>query len=223
MTTETKNRHKIVDSNEPESIRSKLLELGWEQKKLYSGDYSFFTVDFKKVGIERKEVGDLLNSMGDRLAKQLDNMTEYYDFPILLIEGILRIEVGSGKIVSDRGIEGWYMATLRNFIRSWQDRGVTIENTFSVRDTIQRLNELYAYYQKATHTGGLVRKTVGDKRLLAFPSGVGIKTAEKILDGRSLAEIAGMSVDELMLIDGVGEKRAEDIRVHFHMKKGDSK
>jgi len=213
------NRYKTVDSNEPEGIRTRLLELGWVQKRLPSADYSFFTVDFKKVGIERKEVLDLISSLGDRLAWQLEKMAEYYDFPILLIEGSLKQVVGTGRIVSSRGVEQWYMSTLRDFLRTWQDRGLTIETTFTPRDTVQRLNELYAYYQKAVHTGGLKKPSTGDRRLLAFPSGVGLKTAEKILAGRSLVEIAAMSVADLMTIDGVGQKRAEDIRVHFNLKK----
>ena len=216
--SEVRDRHKIVDSNEPESIRTKLLENGWEQGRLFSGDYSFFTIDFKRVGIERKEVGDLIASLGERLSRQLDSMLDYYDFPILLIEGTLKQVADTGQILSSRGLERWLMNTLRNFIRTWQDRGITIETTFTTRDTIQRLGELYAYYQKVAHTGGLTRKQVGDKRLLAFPQGVGLKTAEKVLEGRSLHDVAEMSVVQLREIESVGQKRAEDIRIHFNRR-----
>lgn len=216
--SEPVSRHKIVDSNEPESIRTKLLALGWEQSRLFSGDYSFFTIDFKKVGVERKEVGDLIASLGDRLSRQLDSMLDYYDFPILLIEGTLKQVADTGQIISSRGLEQWFMNTLRNFLRTWQDRGLTLETTFTTRDTIQRLGELYAYYQKAAHTGGLTKPQVGDKRLLAFPQGVGLKTAEKVLKDRSLHDIAEMSVVQLREVDGVGQKRAEDIRIHFNRR-----
>ena len=37
-------RHiKIVDSNEPSQIRNRLNELGWQQRRLQSGDYMFWT------------------------------------------------------------------------------------------------------------------------------------------------------------------------------------
>jgi len=46
---------------------------------------------------------------------------------------------------------------------------------------------------------------------------VGIKTAENIL-GKfgSLHNVAGASIKELVEVDGVGEKRAESIVVHFN-------
>lgn len=50
-------RHKkVVDSREPESIRTKLLETGWSQQALYTADFMFYTINFKSVGIERKSI-----------------------------------------------------------------------------------------------------------------------------------------------------------------------
>ena len=216
MTTIT-DRHKTVDSNEPWEIREKLLATGWAQSKLPAGDFSFFTIDFKRVGIERKTIEDLLASLSDRFTRQLDEIVNRYDFAILLIEGSWHRVMGTNQIVSRRGIERYYMTTVRNLLRSWQDRGLTIENTLSMEDTINRLGEIYAYYQKAAHTGGLTKRQVGDKRLLAFPDGVGIKTARRILkELGSLRAVAEASIDRLVQIENVGAKRAESIAAHFN-------
>jgi ERCC4-type nuclease len=218
MVTQEVVKNKYVDSNEPWDIREQMLTIGWEQKGLVSGDYFFWSIDWKKIGIERKTVEDLLGSLSKRLAQQLDNMLNFYDFSILLIEGYgnLKQVVDTGQIVTSRGVEQWYMKTLRNFLRSWQDRGLTLEMTTSSKDTVRRVNEIYAYYQKEVHTSGLKRQYVGDRRLLAFPEGVGIKTAKKILDEMgSLHNVACVSKEELMTIDGVGEKRAEDIKAFY--------
>ena len=85
---ELPQRLKVVDSREPSEVRQKLLEFGWEQRKLFSADYWFFTYDYKKVGIERKEVGDLFASLSvitnentgekksGRLTQQIEAMIE---------------------------------------------------------------------------------------------------------------------------------------------------
>lgn len=201
-------RRKTADSYEPWEIVSELLKVGWERNPLRFGDYSFLTIDFKKVGIERKKIQDLIGSIGERLAKQLQGMLDYYDFTILLIEGTIKYT--DGKILTSRGIERVMMEGYRNFVRTWQDRGVTIERTSGHQDTIVRLNELYAYYQKLAHTGGVKKRQVGDPRLLAFPPTVGIKTGKIILDELgTLQNIGNANLATLQGIPGIGPKRAE--------------
>jgi Fanconi anemia group M protein len=55
-----------------------------EEKQLKVGDYLLS----KRVCVERKAIGDFLQSIVDsRLFKQLSNMNESYDNPVLIIEG----------------------------------------------------------------------------------------------------------------------------------------
>ena len=83
--------------------------------------------------------------------------------------------------------------------------------------TIKRLNELYAYYMKEVHTGGLNKKKVGDPRLLAFPPGVGPITAKKILDELGpLCTVANAGYQDLLNIKGIGPKWAEAILLYYH-------
>src|SRR3972149_3808289 len=101
---EQKPKTKVVDSREPGIIRNKLLELGWEQRQLESADYWFFDVDYKKVGIERKEINDFMSSLGDRLANQLERSLDHYETVILLIEGNWRQITYQNRLVGSQGI-----------------------------------------------------------------------------------------------------------------------
>jgi len=221
MTEEAKQeprpKFKIVDSNEPGVIREKLLELGWEQRRLESADYWFMDCDYKKVGIERKEVNDFMASLGDRLANQLERCLDHYDTVILLLEGNWRQITYNNKLVGSQGITHNTWAMAWNFIRSQQHKGVTLELTTSMGHTIQRVNELYAWYQRSSHTGGMSHKTFIDDRIMAFPRGCRGKTAEAVLSMfKSLVAVGNAEVNDLMNVDGVGEKKAADIFTHFN-------
>jgi len=212
-------RYKIVDANEPWEIREKLLVLGWEQKPLASADYFFMTNDFAKVGIERKTIGDAVNSIGDRLSKQLEHMNEFYQYKIILLEGSLRY-IGDTGMSSDGGTIRMMRNAFWNFFRTWQDRGFTIEFTPNIEHTIIRLNELFAYYQKPGHTGGFQVGNYSDDRILAMPSGCRGEMGQQLIANYSLLEIANMSEQKLaeLKCKGLGEKRIKLIYQHFHRK-----
>ncbi len=76
-----------VDKREKDSGVSKLLEeLGCSvvEKQLDVGDY----VPGKEIAVERKAVSDFVSSIVDgRLSKQLINMAESYERPLVIVEG----------------------------------------------------------------------------------------------------------------------------------------
>jgi ERCC4-type nuclease len=206
-----------MDANEPGTIRMKLHKLGWIQQRLLVGDYWFFAHNYKKVGIERKTVEDFLGSMGDKLSRQLENNLEHYNISILLLEGSWRKVNPSQNLVTQRGIvyQTWDMAF--NYIRRFQDKGMTLELTVDQGHTVHRLNELYALYQKS-YSLSARSKEFTDDRVLAFPSGVRGKSGMKVLEGRSLADIGLMEVEDFIEIEGVGKKRAQLIYDHFNRR-----
>ncbi len=209
-------RQRVMDANEPGSIRMKLHEIGWEQRKLHSGDYWFHTHDYKKVGITRKAVQDLLGSIGDRLSRQLEEMLDYYDILIFLIEGSWKMVSPTSKIIGQRGIEYYTWDMVWNYLRRWWDKGFTPELTINEGHTIQRLNALYALYQKPYSLSAMSRDWTDD-RVLAFPSGCRGKTGMDCLAYfGSLVDVAVASPQELMKVNGVAEKRAWLIFNHFN-------
>ena len=50
-----------------------------------------------------------------------------------------------------------------NYIRRWQDKGVTLELTMNEGHTINRLNKLYALYQKPYSLSANTRKFTDDR------------------------------------------------------------
>lgn len=206
---------RLCDTREPWEIQEKLIESGWERKTLESGDFVFMSYDSKTVGITRKTISDLIASLNGKFSKQLEVMLETFDLNIILREGELRWD-NTGRIITARGIETYTVNLVRNYLRTWQDRGFTLEITANESDTIHRLNQLYAYYQKPYHTGGVPFRSVGDNRVLAFPVGCHGKTALAVLDTfYSLQAIANAEVEQLIDVPGVGIKRAKLIYDHF--------
>jgi len=210
-------RQKIADVNEPWAIRERLIQVGWQQSRLSSADYVFWTHNFKKVGIERKETGDLMNSLGKRLENQFEEMMQLFDEKILLIEGTWKSIAGGSMMVTGRGLEYHPMSMVLNYLRTWQRKGITLELSPSMGYTIRRLNELYAYYQKPYHTGAVNPSAYPDDRVLAFPSGCRGKTGMSVLNRfGTLTKVGLASIGELKDVNGIGQHRAELVWSHFN-------
>ena len=213
---------KVVDSREPDQIRTRMLELGWWQQKLQSGDFTFYTCQYHKVGITRKTTDDCLSSLNENFAKQLEEMLDLYDICIILIEKPW-MWAGNNQMVSSRGLERVVKKGVLNYIHRWQAKGFILERTVDWEDTVDRLNELYALYQ---HPYSLSARSKGyaDERLLALPSGLRGKAGEALLEGRTLLDIANMSPEQILAlkINNIGEKRTNLIFEHFRKGKENS-
>ena len=223
----------IADIHEQRDITDALVKVGWRTEHLTVGDFTIPVYPYSGTvaGIEMKEGSDLLSSMSEqkdangrrqpaRLPKQLQNLLNYYDYPIFWLRGDL------GQLSDSRGhsrilINGvetqWNLEAVRNFILTWQLKGIIYIRTSSIQDTITRLTELVAYFSRPLHLGGFNKKAVGDERLLAFPSCVPIKCRESILRNvNTLHNISNLNVSELQLFDGMGIIRAEAIYNFYH-------
>lgn len=212
---------KLVDTAEPDrkhiEIRSRLLETGWIQKRLWSGDFAFLTHQFHKVGITRKNTSDLLSSINEVWAKQLEEMLDYYDIKIILLEGSWT-NIRPSVVLGATGISYLTWDGIWNYLRRWMDKGFTLELTTGWQHTVDRLNKLYALYQKPYSMSAMTHK-FADDRVLAFPSGCRGKTAQQILDsGKSLVDIGQMGIEELKQFDKIGNKKADLIVSHFHRR-----
>ena len=203
---------KIADTSEPREIQEGLLETGWVRRKLACGDYMFFNHEFKRVGIERKSVDDLLTlSLGQRLSGQIEEMLDYYDEVILLIEGSWKTVSEEDHLVSFRGVERSTWKQVWNFLLERQRSNMMLQLTIDYGHTIKRLNELYAIYQQPFSRSGL-SKRFQDDRVNAFPSGCRGKTAETCLDVfGSLALVSQANVEQLKSVPGIGQNKAHII------------
>jgi len=207
---------RIVDTREPWEIRRRLLETGWEQKALQSGDFMFLGHDYRKVGVTRKQVGDLLASIGERFAKQLEEMLDYYNDNVMILEGSWRRINPTSQISSvvHQSYIDW--DTAWKWVFRWQQRGFWLLLSTNEECTVHTLNWLYALYQKPSSTSARSRLFTDD-RVLALPSGTRGATGLKVLEQLgSLRAVANASVEQLRAVDGIGEKKANLIWQHFN-------
>lgn len=212
---------RYVDSREPDKnsmgLRNELIKMGWIQTRLQHGDFMFWTCHYHKVGITRKATYDFLNSLGENFSKQLEQMLEVYDICIMLIENPWVWVGDKSQMVGANDIKRITKEAILNYIHRFQAKGFVLERTANLNDTIVRLNELYALYQKP-YSLSARSKGYADERLLGLPSGLRGKAGENLLEGRCLRDIANMSRDELLelKIEGIGAKRASLVVEHFN-------
>lgn len=98
----------IVDTREPKSISIQLRNYGLTvvEDMMEAADVCFFPHGLK-VGIERKQVNDLLNSLRDnRMVSQAHKLIDTYDASILLIEG--RYDRSANGVVTYEANGQWH-------------------------------------------------------------------------------------------------------------------
>jgi ERCC4-type nuclease len=99
------------------------------------------------VGVQRKEYKDLLASLQDgRLYLQLAQMKRLY-LAVLLIEGTPKWSK-AGVLVQHARAKPWSKGHHRNLVRRIQAKGVWVEYTDSVAETIDSVKGLEAWLQK---------------------------------------------------------------------------
>jgi ERCC4-type nuclease len=108
------------------------------------------------IGIERKEISDMLASMRDRrlAGQQLSRMTSCYDVCYLVIEGIWRrqrgtgfVEVMNGSWRTSRGSHRY--AEVDRFLCSLEQlAGLRIRRTADEEETCAQIVDLYSWWNK---------------------------------------------------------------------------
>jgi ERCC4-type nuclease len=108
------------------------------------------------IGIERKQISDMLQSMRDRrlAGQQLSAMTSCYDVCVLIVEGIWRrqrdtgfVEVLNGSWRAARG--SYHYAELDKFLCSLEQlAGLRIRRTADEEETCAQIADLYSWWQK---------------------------------------------------------------------------
>ena len=203
----------LISPTEPEPLRA----LGRTSAipERYGCDFLLLTKHLGQVGVQRKELSDLVASVYDgRLAKELDQM-QALGQAILLLEGKPQWTV-DGSLIS-RG--QWTKAQHRGTLWSIHSRGLWIDTVASQAESIEYLSLLTRWCQKDRHhqlrsrpKAKSVWGTVGDRDwgihlLQSFP-GVGYETAASIFDKCGGVPLAWtVKPSELEGVDGLGKKR----------------
>ena len=219
---------KQVDHREPESIRDELVGYGWEQVRLPVGDYTWSCYGDGLVGAERKNMNDLITSFMtsetfkgkrvNKLARQIKSLgtDPRFEHRILIIEGSSRIDIANDEYINSGGFSVSRKGINRMLRSAHCEYGIWVERTMNEADTIKRLLEMMVWYQKSIHK--LAATPIGDSRIDALSRipGIGLEYATKIWEhGKSIQAIANMSVEELTMIKGIGNIKAQKIKEWF--------
>ena len=185
-----------------------------------------FGVDFWWValgqhwGVQRKEIKDLIASVGDgRLSKELGQMNRL-DHRVLIVEGRVQWSA-DGEMIGDGWGRPWNYDAWLGLLAGVMARGVWVWQTGSIHETIHAIEALEKWSKKVKHQSLLGREPIssswgrptnrefGVYMLTGLP-GVGPEIAGRIWEaaGGQLPWQWTMDEGELKAIEGVGDKRA---------------
>lgn len=171
------------------------------------------------VGVQRKEIHDLIASRADgRLARELAQMKQL-DIGILLVEGRLRW-TSDGQLSTSRS--KWTRAQHLGLLFSIQSSGIWVNSSTDIPDSLAYLAALESWMMKADHKGINVRPKpqtawgqLNDKdygiHLIQGIDGIGPGVAGAIYDRFGVPFALTVTKSELESVPGVGPKRAEKI------------
>lgn len=206
-----------VSSTEPPS----LLTLGTVSTFPEQHGVDFYFVANKcKVGIQRKELSDLIASLEDgRLAKEIMQMGNL-DYKILIVEGQPRFTGGGVLMGRDYG-STWTHAQLMGALWSVQLKGLWVQWTTHINNTREAIELLELWFKKERHDS-LERRPgptsiwgskptdeeYGSYVLQSLP-GVGPELSKRIYRRYGLPLEWTITIEDLADIPGIGKAKAD--------------
>ena len=178
-----------------------------------------FAAGGKWFGIQRKEFKDLIHSMQDgRLGQQVSMMAEL-EQAMVVIEGWQDAHWTTDGRLSDRYAKVT-RAQLRGLLWSVRDRGVWVDYTRDLADTIALCQEWERWCRKPEHKSlstrpgpvgkwGRADNREWQEHLLQGLPGVGVELAGRILDQVGMPLGWRVTEGELLGVQGLGKGKVE--------------
>lgn len=240
-----------IDDREPSALKKHFK--GWgEVARLEFGDFSFLgngpEGSIVPVGIERKSISDLINSMtsGRLVEHQIPGLLREYEYGYLMVEGIWEYDRdGFVKTWRSRGKgikalkipTGVKASAVANFLNSLMVLGgIKVVRTQGIKNTADQVKWLFNWWQKdwdehhsyealrAIPGGtdglfGVPLSTVG--KIAAQLPGVGIKRAREVSKRfKSVREMCDASEKDWMEVPGIGGTTARRAIVELNGASG---
>src|SRR3989338_3483280 len=199
----------VVDARESAMIKELASQgLSVEAKSLDVADI----VVSERVGIERKTVEDFLASMIDkRLMQQVRELRKNFERPLLVLEG--EEDIYALRKIHPNAIRGMLAAIAVSYAvpiirtKNAVDTALLIK-TIARRERGEGEREFSVRVQKKP----LTTKELQEFVVESLP-GVGPVIAKNLLkDLKSVKSVVNASVEELKKVEGLGEKKAKEIR-----------
>lgn len=210
----------LISPTEPASLRATgRVSLVPEN---YGCDILLFSKSYGPVGVQRKELSDLISSVRDgRLGRQLVAMKQL-ELTVLLLEGRPRW-TNDGSLLSHGN---WTRTQHNGLIWSVQSRGVWVNTSDDLTDTIAWLSLFQKWLEKDRTKGSSLEtrpkgrdefgkeargRDFGIHLLQSFP-GVGREVAGNVVDHFKGVPLQWtVSAEELKQVKGIGEGRAKQL------------
>lgn len=204
-----------VAPTEPEALRT--LGTSSSLPEEYGADVLFIAQDKRLVGVQRKELNDLISSVHDgRLAREASKMGRL-QLAVLVVEG--EVAWTRDGVMMDQ-YRRWSRSQHRRLLYTIRSKGIWVVETTSLTETVNAIEDLKAWAEKAEHLS-LVRRPAApspwgkpgtrDWQLWVLQGlpGVGPGLAEAIITHFEGQMPVGWIVteDELAKVPGLGPKR----------------
>lgn len=134
----------LIDDREPSDLRTAItLAIPQAQvERLAVSDFLLFDEDGHSIGIERKEIKDLINSIARRKLKRQLSALAQFDRGILLVEGHWKVKQDGSLWVHERR-SGWAPQSIQAILLALQEQtGVKVLHTANHNETILTIRML---------------------------------------------------------------------------------
>lgn len=173
------------------------------------------------VGVQRKEVKDLIASVRDgRLGKELIQM-QSLKLKFLIVEGTPQWD-GQGNLMSDHA--NWNVRQHMGVLLSVQTKGVLVLTSRNALNTCAVVEYLVKWCEKDDHVSSLIARPGPAKNgwgdlsqrdtaihVYSGAPGVGPTLAARMFDAGIKLLVCGTSEEELMKLPGIGASKASAI------------
>lgn len=198
-----------VDYREKNSfIVRELIEQGCkiDLKKLDVGDYLLSS----RVALEYKRIPDFVDSIIDgRLLQQIKSLKEYYLRPLIIVEG--NEDIYAIRKIDPKAIQGMMTAITVSY-------GIPVIFTRNSRETssyiytIIRREQDEGFKDYSMHSSKPLTMKEQQEYIVSALPGIGPKLAQPLLSKfGSIENLLNSSLEDLMSIDLIGKKKAQDI------------
>lgn len=199
---------KIIEKKEMQEFKSKLgIELEVKKERLLVGDY---VVTEKNLCIERKSFTDFINSIRSRhLYEQLLNMENNYEHNYLIISGNIK-DLAFNPNVSYTVNE--FVGSIASLMVRFNVKIMIVNNDNQLIKLVFKIIEK-SYSTKVVSCITKVKRTNEDIKvamLCCIPK-LGESKSRELLKKYKISDLPKLTKQELMNIDGIGNKLSESI------------
>jgi len=171
-------------------------------------------------GVQRKELNDLIASIGDRLTREIPQMVAGVEHPHIIVEGRVSWS-NEGVLMRDGWGQPFTKKQWRGLMWSIQGAGVGLSYSKDGPETVSLIRDMYAWTAKDRHTTLRQRANVPtndwgtrdngawSRWVLQGFDGIGPEAATRIVRMYGLPLQWTVTKEELLAVEGLGKVKVD--------------